>query len=97
MGADRHCARKPQEGSCRHLPTLKIGTRTYNYKASNGLVVREADRMFKLSPQHRAHRLETAKTQLARAAAAKSGKNHAPPVSAMRAAAIILSQNITEI
>jgi hypothetical protein len=34
---------------------------------------------------------------LARAAAAKSGKNHAPPVSAIRAAAIILSQNITEI
>jgi hypothetical protein len=77
------------------MPTLKIGTRTYS--ASNGLVTREAQRMFKLAPPHRAHRLETAKTRLAHAAAAKSGKNDAPPPSAIRAAAIILSQNITEI
>ncbi len=66
------------------MPTLKIGTRTF--EASNGRVVREADRMFKLSPERRAHRLEKAKTALARDAAANganrhetSGSNHPEP------------------
>jgi hypothetical protein len=77
------------------MPTLKIGTRSDT--VSNGQVAREADRMFKLAPPHRAHRLDTAKTRLARAAATKSAKNDAPPPSAIRAAAIILSQNISEI
>ena len=34
------------------MPTLTIGTRTY--RASNARVVRQADWMFKLSPERRA-------------------------------------------
>ncbi len=45
------------------MPTLKIGTRSFD--ASNARVVREADRMFKLSPERRAHRLERAKAAVA--------------------------------
>ena len=77
------------------MPTLKIGTRVF--EASNGRVVREADRMFKLSPERRAHRLAKAKTDLARAADAKGGKNMERLPATKRAAAIILSQGISEI
>jgi hypothetical protein len=77
------------------MPTLKIGTRTF--EASNGRVVREADRMFKLSPERRAHRLEKAKTELARIGNAKGSKNMEARPAAKQAAAIILSQGIYEI
>ncbi len=77
------------------MPTLKIGTRTF--EASNGRVVREADRMFKLSPERRAHRLEKAKTALARDAAAKGAKSKETLPATKRAVAIILSQRISEI
>jgi hypothetical protein len=77
------------------MRTLKIGTRTFD--VHNAKVVREADRMFKLSPERRAHRLEKAKTQLARAGDAKRGKNVETLPGTNRAVAIILSQGINEI
>jgi hypothetical protein len=77
------------------MPTLKIGTRTFD--ASNARVVRQAERMFKLSPARRAHRLEKAKTDLARAADAKGGKTMEELQATKRAVAIILSQGINEI
>jgi len=48
------------------MPTLIIGTRTYT--ASNARVVGEAERIFKLSPERRIHRLAHAKSALAGAA-----------------------------
>lgn len=77
------------------MPSLKIGTRTFD--ASNARVVRQADRMFKLSPERRAHRLEKAKTELARAADAKGGKDMEGRAAVKRAVAIILSQGVNEI
>jgi hypothetical protein len=75
------------------MPTLTIGTRTYS--ASNARVVREADRMFKLSPERRVHRLAHAKSALARAGGAKGSTKDMPATKA--AVAIILSQGVTEI
>ena len=75
------------------MPTLTIGTRTY--QASNARIVRTAERMFKLSPERRAHRLAQAKTALARAGGAKGGSEELPATKA--AAAIILSQGVSEI
>jgi hypothetical protein len=75
------------------MPTLTIGTRTYT--ASNARVVREADRMFKLSPERRVHRLTRAKSALARAGGAKGSTEDMPATKA--AVAIILSQGVTEI
>jgi hypothetical protein len=75
------------------MPTLTIGTRTY--KASNARVVRTAERMFKISPERRAHRLTQAKTALARASGAKGNTEDLPATKA--AVAIILSQGVTEI
>jgi hypothetical protein len=77
----------------RRMPTLTIGTRTYN--ASNARVVRAAERMFKISPERRAHRLAQAKSALARAGGAKGSTEDLPATKA--AAAIILSQGVTEI
>jgi hypothetical protein len=76
------------------MPTLKIGTRTF--EASTARVVRQAERMFKLSQARRAHRLEKAKTDLARIGDAK-GKDAEGLPAAKRAAAIIVSQGINEI
>jgi hypothetical protein len=75
------------------MPTLTIGTRTYS--ASNARVVREADRMFKLSPERRVHRLANAKSALARAGGVKGSTEDLPATKA--AVAIILSQGVTEI
>jgi hypothetical protein len=75
------------------MPTLTIGTRAY--RVGNARVVRAADRMFKLSPERRAHRLERAKTALARAADAKGSTEELPATKA--AVAIILSQGVTNI
>jgi hypothetical protein len=77
------------------MSTLKIGTRTF--EASNARTVREAERMFKLSPERRAYRLEKAKTDLARAADAKGGKSMEALPATKRAVAIILSQGVNEI
>ncbi|HEX7967702.1 MAG TPA: hypothetical protein VF502_05745 [Stellaceae bacterium] len=76
------------------MPTLKIGTRTF--EASNARVVRQAERMFKLSPERRAHRLEKAKTDLA-SAGSKKGDDLARLPATKRAVAVILSQGISEI
>jgi len=75
------------------MPTLTIGTRTYT--CSTARVVRQADRMFKLSPDRRAHRLARAKSALARAGGAKGSTQDQPATKAV--AAIILSQGVTEI
>jgi hypothetical protein len=77
------------------MPALKIGTRTF--EASDARVVRQAERMFKLSSARRAHRLEKAKTALARAGDAKGGKNMEGLPATKRAVAIILSQGVSEI
>lgn len=72
------------------MPILTIGTR--RFETNDRLVAREAERMFRLSPERRRHRLETAKTRLARAA---SGDRKAAADAIMRqAAATILSQGI---
>jgi hypothetical protein len=75
------------------MPTLTIGTRTYT--VSNARVVREAERMFKLTPERRVHRVAGAKSSLARAAGAEGNTEELPATKA--AAAIILSQGVSEI
>jgi hypothetical protein len=75
------------------MRTLTIGTRIY--KASNARVVREADRMFKLSPERRLHRLGQAKSVLARTSGTKGDAEELPATKV--AVAIILSQGVTEI
>jgi hypothetical protein len=69
--------------------TLKIGTRSFEVSRSP---LREAERMFKLSPVRRAHRLERAKTQLARAGGQKGIGGLERGGAARNAVAIILSQ-----
>jgi hypothetical protein len=73
------------------MPTLTIGTRTFN--VSDRRVSQEAERMFRLDPRRRIHRLDGAKYELARAAGAGGDDAGATK----RAAAIILSQGIAEI
>ena len=78
------------------MAKLKIGSRTL--EASQARVVREADRMFKLSPARRAHRLERAKAALADGG--KGGKNAAAQdarPATKRAVAIVLSQGVAEL
>jgi hypothetical protein len=77
------------------LLTLKIGTRLF--EIGNNQVAREADRMHKLSPERRAHRLGRAKTQLARAGGTKAIESAEPGGAVKQAAAIILSAGVTEI
>jgi hypothetical protein len=75
--------------------TLKIGTRIFAVSRSH--VALEAERMFKLSPVRRAHRLARAKTQLARAGGPKGIEGLERGGAARNAVAIILSQGVTEI
>jgi hypothetical protein len=75
--------------------TLKIGTRSFEVSRSH--VALEAERMFKLSSVRRAHRLDRAKTQLARAGGAKGDEGLERGSGVRKAVAIILSQGITEI
>jgi hypothetical protein len=75
--------------------TLKIGTRSFGIREAH--VAREADRMFKLSPERRAHRLERAKSQLARAGGTKAIESAEPGGGVEQAAAIILSAGVIEI
>jgi hypothetical protein len=77
------------------LLTLTIGTRLF--EIGNNHVAREADRMQKLSPERRAHRLERAKYQLARAGGTKAIESAEPGGAVKQAAAIILSAGVTEI
>ncbi len=77
------------------VPKLTIGTRSF--EVSEHRVLQEAERMFKLSPERRAHRLETAKSQLARAAGGKANTAMEQLPATRRAVAIILSQGITAI
>jgi hypothetical protein len=74
------------------MPTLRIGTRVF--EADSRLVVAEAERMFKLTPVRRQHRLDAAKTQLSRAIAAE---RDASDGAVRGATATILSQGILEI
>ncbi len=64
------------------MPTLIIGTRSYT--ASTARVLREADRMFKLSPERRVHRVKNAKSALARAAGAKGDNEDDLPATKQR-------------
>jgi hypothetical protein len=75
------------------MPMLRIGTRAFH--AESGRVANEAERMFRLSPERRRHRLETAKTKLVRAIDATENGDASAAASA--AAAIILSQGIDAI
>jgi hypothetical protein len=75
------------------MPVLSIGTRTYEVSRSH--VARLADRWFKMSPERRDHRVEAAKTQLAKTARDKETPHAAK--AANHAAAVLLSQGISEI
>jgi hypothetical protein len=77
------------------MPALRIGTRSF--EASQSHVVCEAERMFKLSPDRRAHRLERAKSELARAGGEKGIESLKQGGAVKKATAIILSQGIREI
>lgn len=79
------------------MATLKTGSGSI--EVSNGRVVCQAERMFKLSEPRRAHRLERAKAALATGATGGKGgktKGTSSPA-ARRAAAIVLSQGINEL
>jgi hypothetical protein len=71
------------------MPTLRIGTRTFHADARR--VTTEAERMFRMSPERRRHRVEAAKTKLVKAVSSKKGENAA---AAREAAATLLSQGI---
>ena len=92
------------------MPTLKTGTGSI--EVSNARVVRQAERMGKLSAPRRAHRLEKAKALLASgksgkpdtgkaAKGGKKSKKKAQPQSVSPelkgAAAILLGQGIAEL
>lgn len=74
------------------MPTLRIGTRTFHAEAHR--VTAEAERMFKMSPERRRHRVEAAKTKLVKAVGSENGDNAA---AAREAAATLLSQGIVAI
>ena len=75
------------------MRTLTIGTRSY--EVGDELVVRMADRWFRMSPERRGNRADIAKTQLARAAQGKQSAG--TEKAAKEAAAILLSQGISNI
>jgi hypothetical protein len=73
------------------MPVLTIGTRSY--EVSEQRILREAQRMFRMSPARRGYRVEAAKDHLVRAAEARGDAADA----ARQAAAVLLSQGIREI
>jgi hypothetical protein len=82
------------------MPTLKTGNGSI--EVSSARVVRQAERMGKLSQPRRAHRLEKAKAALAAGAGGKGGKGKGGKgkeisPSARQAAAIVLSQGVNEV
>jgi hypothetical protein len=77
------------------MPALRIGTRSFEVSESH--VACEAERMFKLSSDRRAHRLERAKSALARAGGEKGIESSKQGGAVKKATAIILSQGNKEI
>jgi hypothetical protein len=75
------------------MPTLSVGTRSY--EVSEHRVRRQSERMFKMNAERRNHRLDRAKTQLARSA--RDADSDGAAATAKEAAAILLSQGIKEI
>ena len=75
------------------MPTLILGTRSY--EVSEHRVRRQSERMFKMSAEQRNHRLDRAKTQLARSA--READSDGAAAAAKQAAAILLSQGIKEL
>jgi hypothetical protein len=75
------------------MPTLSVGTRSY--EVSEDRVRRQSERMFKMNAEQRNHRLDRAKTQLARSAREKDSEG--ATAAAKEAAAVLLSQGIREI
>jgi hypothetical protein len=75
------------------MPTLTLGKRSYD--ASEKRVIRQADRMFKMSPERRTYCVDRAKTELARSARDTGAPG--ATAAAKQAAAVILSQGIKEI
>jgi hypothetical protein len=75
------------------MPTLTVGKRSY--EVSDPRVTRQAERMFKMSPERRQHRIDGAKTQLVRSA--KGSQSEGLLGAEKQAAAILLSQGVTEI
>jgi hypothetical protein len=76
-----------------NMPILTLGTRSYD--VSEDRVRRQAERMFKMNAERRNHRLDRAKTQLARSARETDSEGAA--AAAKEAAAVLLSQGIGEI
>jgi hypothetical protein len=75
------------------MPTLTIGKRTY--EVSEPRVRGQANRMFKMSQERRNHRVEEAKTRLARLA--RESQSVGIGAAQKQAAAILLSQGTSEI
>ena len=75
------------------MPTLTVGKRSY--EVSDHRVRRQSERMFKMNAEQRNHRLDRAKTQLARSA--RDSDSDGAAAAAKKAAAILLSQGIKEI
>ena len=75
------------------MPTLMLGTRSY--EVSERRVRQQSERMFKMTAERRNHRLDHAKTQLARSA--QEADSDGAAAAAKEAAAILLSQGIKEI
>jgi len=75
------------------MPTLILGTRSY--EVSEHRVRRQSERMFKMSAEQRNHRLDRAKTQLARSA--READSDGAAAAAKQAAAILLSQGNKEL
>ena len=75
------------------MSVLTLGTRTY--QVSEHRVRRQAERMFKMTAEQRAHRLDSAKNRLARSARDKDSAG--ATAAAKEAASILLSQGIKEI
>lgn len=75
------------------MPMLSVGTRSY--QVSEHRVRRQSERMFKMNAERRNHRLDRAKTQLARSA--READSDGAAAAAKEAAAILLSQGINAI
>jgi hypothetical protein len=75
------------------MPTLSLGTRSY--EVSGYRVRRQSERMFKMSAEQRQHRLDRAKTQMARSG--READSEGAAAAAKEAAAVLLSQDIKDI
>ena len=75
------------------MAMLRIGTRVFH--AADRQVLIETERMFRLSDAQRRHRVDAAKTELARIIGAERDDVAGPRIA--HAAATLLSQGIAEI